>query len=88
MTQYIVSKQEKIEPLVIMGWCGTFCSLAGAVLIATSLSFLWGYTLFLTGALFWLWVAGKTRNYSLFVLHVGFALIDLIGLLNLGMGLL
>lgn len=63
----------------MIGWIGTIASVVGSFLVAFKI-FLLGYVLFLIGAISWLWVAFKTRNWSLGVLNAFFLSANIIGL--------
>lgn len=68
----------------LLAWLGTFFSLVGAGFVALGV-FLIGYSLFLVGALFWISVSIKRNDNALLTLHLAFATIDTIGLINLGL---
>lgn len=63
----------------MIGWIGTVASVAGSFLVAFKI-FLLGYILFLIGAVSWLWIAVKTRNWSLGVLNGFFLTANVVGL--------
>jgi hypothetical protein len=62
----------------MLGWIGTISSVIGSFLVALGIM-IGGYTLFLIGAGSWLWVALKTRNWSLGVLNGFFMVANIIG---------
>lgn len=66
-----------------LGWAGTLATILGALLVAAG-SFLPGYIFMLFGAISWLLVAVRSGNASLAVLNVAFILINIFGLVNLG----
>lgn len=63
----------------MLGWIGTITSVIGSFAVATGIM-LWGYVLFLIGSASWLWVAVKTKNWSLLTLNLFFLCANVIGL--------
>ncbi len=63
----------------MIAWFGTLASMAGSLLVAWGILF-WGFSCFIVGASFWLYVAWKTDNKPLFWLNMWFMGCNLIGL--------
>ena len=62
-------------------WLGTFCGVAGAIMIALNLGVVaYGFALFLVSSLLWGTVALIQREPSLVVLQSVFTVVDVLGL--------
>jgi len=70
-----------INILKCISWLGTLFSILGAFLVANQI-FLWGFSIFAIGAIFWLIVAKLQHNAAMFFLELVFLTANINGIYN------
>jgi hypothetical protein len=64
-------------------WLGAMTGIVGSALLALHLSISgWGFVLFLTSNLFWLWFGLRTRAWGMVTMQLGYTLTSVVGIVR------